>query len=176
MKNRTLIVAAAILVSFAAISMPSRADDAKQRTLPTAIEAKARAELLHETIHGVLQAVHRDFFSDEGGTEIPSRSLEDVFRRVEEEQGVSMEWLIVDTDILNVDHAAADDFEKDAVEAIKAGAERIDRVEENRLRYAGRIHMASQCLKCHVKVRTDTEPRSAALLISMPVRSDRKTE
>lgn len=29
----------------------------------TTSEARARARLLHETIHGALQVVHRDFFS-----------------------------------------------------------------------------------------------------------------
>ena len=45
----------------------------------TVDEARGRARLLHETIHGSLQIMHRDFFREDEGLPIPSHSLEDVF-------------------------------------------------------------------------------------------------
>ncbi len=39
----------------------------------TIAEARGRAQLLHETIHGTLQIIHRDFFDDESGQTIPSQ-------------------------------------------------------------------------------------------------------
>lgn len=132
-------------------------------------EARARAMLLHESMRGTLQVVHRDFFDEDNAHAIPSASLEDVFEALAESYGVRLKWLIVETDIVNVDHQAEDEFEKAAVVALKSGKPTHEAVEQTGYRFAGRIRLASQCLKCHVKHRTSTEDRSAGLLISMPL-------
>ncbi len=54
--------------------------------------------------------------------------------------------------------------------ALAAGKNQFEKLDEGRFRYAGRIRLASQCLKCHVKHRTSTEDRAAGLLITMPLR------
>lgn len=137
---------------------------------PTSVtEARARARLLHESIRGALQVVHRDFFDEDDAHAIPSASLEDVFEELAETYDVRLKWLIVETDIVNVDHQATDEFEKAAVAALRKGKPRHEAVEQARYRFAGNIRLASQCLKCHVKHRTSTEDRSAGLLISMPL-------
>lgn len=48
----------------------------------TVAEARDRARLLHETIHGALQVMHRDYFRDDAKLTIPSKSLEDVFQEL----------------------------------------------------------------------------------------------
>src|SRR5690606_4565367 len=56
------------------------AADADGIPAPTSVaEARARARLLHESIHGTLQVVHRDFFDEDQSHTIPSASLEDMF-------------------------------------------------------------------------------------------------
>lgn len=141
---------------------------------PTSVaEARSRARLLHESIHGVLQVMHRDFFDEDNAHAIPSASLEDVFHELSESFDVRMKWLIVDTDVVNVDHKPSDEFERAAVAALKNGDQRYEMVDSDRYRFAGPIRLASQCLKCHVKNRTSTEDRTAGLLISMPVKSAR---
>src|SRR5690554_1746673 len=87
----------------------------------TLSEARSRARLLHEMIHGSLQVVHRDFFDDDNPSSIPSASFEDVFAAMEESYQVKLKWLIVETDMLNVDHQPVDDFEHAAVKALRAG-------------------------------------------------------
>jgi hypothetical protein len=137
---------------------------------PTSIpEARARAILLYESMRGALQVVHRDLFDEDDAHAIPSASLEDVFEELADRYAVELKWLIVETDIVNVDHQADDEFEKAAVAALKKGMPRHEAVEQKRYRFAGKIRLASQCLKCHVKNRTSTEDRSAGLLISMPL-------
>ena len=137
---------------------------------PTSLsEARARATLLYETIHGTLQIVHRDFFDEDEAHAIPSASLEDVFHELSTRYNIELKWLIIDTDIINVDHQPTDDFEKAAVKALKAKQQRYEAVENGRYRFAGPIRLASQCLKCHVKHRTSTEDRTAGLLISLPI-------
>ncbi|NQV25336.1 MAG: hypothetical protein HQ518_13320 [Rhodopirellula sp.] len=51
---------------------PKQRDDQSQ----SVTEARGRARLLHETIHGVLQVMHRDFFREDEGLKIPSQSLD----------------------------------------------------------------------------------------------------
>lgn len=132
-------------------------------------EARSRAMLLHEAMVGTLQVVHRDFFLEDESRTIPSASFEDVFHELSEQFQVKLRWLIVDTDVVNVDHQAQDPFEEEAVKALAKGARQFDRIEGDVYRYAGTVKLASQCLKCHVKQRTSTEDRRAGLLISMEI-------
>lgn len=174
MKHKLLAV---LLVVGCALSLLElRADDPPLATASDAIsaptsvvEARARARLLHESIHGTLQLVHRDFFVEDESRSIPSASLEDMFAELANSYQVELKWLVVETDIVNVDHQAADDFEKAAVVALKDGKPRFEAVENERYRFAGPIRLASQCLKCHVQHRRDTADRTAGLLISMPL-------
>jgi len=136
---------------------------------PAAAEAGMRARLLHETIHGALQVIHRDFFDEEKRHEIPSSSLEDVFVELKKEWNVEVAWMSVNAKAMNIDHEPKDDFQRAAAKAIAGGEERHEEVAGDRLRYAGSIHLGNQCLKCHVPDRTSLEERRAAILITMPV-------
>jgi len=137
---------------------------------PTSIEeARARAMILHETIHGSLQVVHRDFFLEDESRVIPSASLEDVFQALEDDFDVHLKWLVVETDVVNVDHQPEGAFEKDAVKALADRKPYWDAVEKDTYRFAGPIRLASQCLKCHVRNRKDTDDRTAGLVITMPI-------
>lgn len=144
-------------------------------TAATPNEARVRATLLHETIRGTLQVMHRDFFDEDDAHAIPSASLEDVFHELREAHDVEVKWLVVNTDVVNVDHRPADQFERDAAKALADGRSSFESkphdasTANNRYRFAGPIQLHSQCLKCHVKRRTSNESRVAGLLISMPV-------
>ncbi|TVQ04921.1 MAG: DUF3365 domain-containing protein [Planctomycetaceae bacterium] len=133
------------------------------------VEARSRARLLHETIHGTLQVMHRDFFDKNDAHAIPSASLEDVFHELSKDYQVELKWLIVDTDVVNVDHQPVDDFERSAVRGLKSGQRYVEATETDRYRFAGPIRLASQCLSCHVKDRTSNQDRTAGLLITMPL-------
>lgn len=136
---------------------------------PSLSEARARARLLHETIRGALQVMHRDFFDDENPAAIPSSSLDDVFVELSRKFRVQAKWLIVETDLLNVDHKPQNEFEERAAEALAEGQPEFEVNDAGTYRYAGPIRLASQCLKCHVKNRSDTETRTAGLVISMEI-------
>lgn len=134
-----------------------------------AFEARARAMMLHEMVRGTLQVVHRDFFDEDDAHAIPSASLEDVFHEMGKSYDMRFKWLIVNTDVVNVDHQAENAFERSAVKALAAGEPFADETTENRYRFAGPIRLRSQCLKCHVKRRTDNEDRTAGLVITIPI-------
>lgn len=137
----------------------------------TMVEARSRAQLLFELIHGTLQVVHRDFFEEDDALAIPSASLEDVFHELSVSYDVKLKWLVVNADALNVDHLPADAFEKKAVAALADGKPLVETAENGRYRFAGPIRLPSQCLKCHVKRRTTNTDRTAGLLISMPLQA-----
>lgn len=177
MKLRVLSTAVAAVA--ASTLLYSHADDGPQLAPAAAVsppaskdEARSRAVLLHQVVDGALQVVHRDFFDEDNPGTIPSASLEDVFHAVSADHGVTMKWLVVDTDVVNVDHRPADDFELAAVTALASGKQYAEAVEGDRYRYAGSIRLASQCLKCHVQNRTSTEDRTAGLLIAMPISNE----
>jgi hypothetical protein len=132
-------------------------------------EARLRSRLLHETIHGALQVMHRDFFRAEQTRHIPSASLEDVFDELESTWGVRIKWLAVNANIMSVDHRPKTEFDRLAVRAIGEGREMVDASDGGVYRYAGKVVLGNTCLKCHVPDRTSLEDRMAALVITMPL-------
>lgn len=173
-KNLTLIwcLLAAVLTE-GSTGMPS-ASESQSTAVPAVAgapgsrEALERARLLHTAFHGALGVMHRDFFRKNGAKAIPSRSLDDVFRAVKEEHGVTVAWLASPETAMNVDHHPRDDFERDALRQIKAGRREVSVVSGGMLRFAGAIPLQNECLKCHVKERTSLEDRFAGLSITIP--------
>ncbi|MCB1229009.1 MAG: DUF3365 domain-containing protein [Verrucomicrobiae bacterium] len=134
----------------------------------SAEEARGRARILHETIHGALQVMHRDFFGDDEELNLPSQSLEDVFKELTRSFGVEIRWLGINA-TKDIDHKPQDDFEKRAAEAILQGAPEYSAVERGKYRHVGMIKIQNECLKCHVPHRTTLEDRYAGLAITIPL-------
>lgn len=177
--NRITILPGLILVVVLALDTvgvhvfavsPQAAPAAREgdEALPTTVqEARTRARILHETMHGVLQVMHRDFFDPNQRLSIPSRSLEDVFKELGRSWSVDVHWLVVNAEAMNVDNKPRDDFEREAARQLAAGKAEHESLEGNLYRFAGSIRLSSQCQKCHVPRRTSTEDRFAGLVISM---------
>ena len=172
MSNR-LIVMAVLLCGSTAFLNAEEKELGPEATAPRAAlnqsEAFARARMLHEMVRGTLQIMHRDFFDEENAHAIPSASLEDVFHEMEKTHHVKMKWLVVNTDLVNVDHEAETAFEKSAVKNLAAGKPFAEDITAGVYHFAGPIRLGSQCLKCHVKRRTNNEDRTAGLVITMPI-------
>ncbi len=173
-----VVMAACLLASPAHATPPigagktgeSKKNTASGKKRLTVQEARGRTALLHEAFHATLQIVHLQYFSEDDGTPIPSRTLEAVFDAIQPGCNMKFRWLAVDALAMNIDHAPEDAFERDAIEALKAGKDKFERVENGVYRRVGKITFASQCLKCHLPSRTSNEDRSAGLVISTPVR------
>jgi len=151
---------------------PSPAGSAPVPQLPTVAEARAQAELLHESFHAALHAIHRQYFRNDEKDAIPAMTLKSVFRELARRRKVELRWLAVNAQAMNVDHEAKTPFEKAAVEAIAAGAESFERTEGGIYRRVGAITLQSECLKCHLPTRSDTRDRLAGLLIALPLRNE----
>ncbi len=139
--------------------MPSSAD-----------EARGRAKLLHETLHGTLQYMHREYFREGEKLAIPAATMKNVFRDLEATRGVKVRWMAVNARAMSVDHEPADAFEKEAAAAIGEGKEFHEAVEDSTYRYVGAIALHAECLKCHLPARRDNKPRAAGVAISLPIR------
>jgi len=137
---------------------------------PSVEEARGRASLLHDTLHVTLQEVHREYYRENEGLTIPSATLDKVFAEVAKSHKVEFRWLAVNARAMNVDHAPRTDFEKQAATVLATGMAEYETVHDGTYRRAGAIVLGAQCLKCHLPRRTSTEDRTAALVVSMPVR------
>ncbi|QJE98284.1 c-type heme family protein [Luteolibacter luteus] len=171
MKRSHLILAATGLVMGLVAGEEGQAPAKPERT-PEVKEARVRAQLLHETIHGSLQVMHRDFFREGDRLRIPSSSMEDVFRELKRSWNVEVAWMSVNAKAMNVDHRPEGAFEESAVKELNAGKEMAETVEGDTYRYAGAISLGNECLKCHLPDRQNLDERKAAVLISMPLRSE----
>lgn len=172
----TLAGIALIVTEFGNANAMSAADDASQNGEPEPAEAphsieeaRARARLLHESLHATLHFVHRAYFREDEGLAIPATTLESVFAELESEHNVRLRWLAVNTRAMDVDHKPADDFEEAAVKAIAEGAEYHEAREGDHYRFAGSITLTADCLSCHHSARSSNDPRAAALAITMPM-------
>ncbi|MEN8678863.1 MAG: DUF3365 domain-containing protein [Akkermansiaceae bacterium] len=169
----SLVTGISVILVFEGRSDPAKAGDSEAASalLPSGVEeARGRARLLHESIHGTLQLVHRDFFDPNDHDFIPSATLEEVFKDLSKKQKVDVRWLGVEGKTMNVDHKPKDQFERNAVDALRAGKDEFELIADDRYRRAGPILLHNACLKCHVPKRTSLEDRVAGLVISIPLK------
>lgn len=179
-QTRTWILTTALAgLAHLSLAQGARADgEAKpsgvtsSQPLPTAAEARAQAELLQESVHATLHAIHRQYFRNDEKDAIPATTLKSVFRELTRRRKVELRWLAVNAQAMNVDHEAKTPFEKEAVEALAEGAASFERTEGGVYRRVAAITLSSECLKCHLPTRSDTRDRLAGLLIALPVRGD----
>ncbi len=167
------MISLVVLAILFPVCFPTQAEEtlrpANQETV-SVDEARQQAKLLHETVHGMLQVVHRDFFDEEESLKIPSASFEDVFEELEQSHGVSLRWMSVNTKAMNVDNEPETDFEKDAAKALISGKKEYEASNGETFQYVGTVRLSSRCLKCHVPRRSNNKDRAAGLVISIPLK------
>ena len=139
-------------------------------TSPSPEEARRQAEILHEAMHATLQVVHHRYYREDEGLPLPAAMLTDVFAELEKEQHVKLRWLAVEGQVMNSDHKPRDQFENEAVKALKLGKQEYERVENGVYRRVGPITLTNHCLKCHVPDRKTTLNRTAGLIVAIPIK------
>jgi hypothetical protein len=132
-------------------------------------EARHQAEILHSAMHSTLQVVHHRYYRKDEGLLLPAAVLKDVFAELEKDQHIKLRWLAVDGQPMNSDHEPQNQFEMDAVQALKSGKREYERVEGGFYRRAGPIKLTNHCLKCHIPNRKSLEDRTAGLIIAIPI-------
>ncbi len=151
-----------------------KAVETEGQSLPTVEEARGRARLLQDTIHATLQIVHHQYYRENQGLPLPARTLKVVFSEVARLRHVNLQWLVVNADAGSVDHNPKTEFEKDAARTLAAGKQEFELVEHGIYRHVGAIALSAECLSCHLPNRTSSKDRTAGLMISMPIKSDRQ--
>jgi hypothetical protein len=58
-------------------------------------------------------------------------------------------FLAVNALVMNPEHRPEDAFERDAVTALRSGADRFEKVEAGRLRVASSLSLGGSCFRCH---------------------------
>lgn len=151
------------------VAEPRELDQPVEIGQPLPLElARVRAHLLHETLHGALQVMHRDFFKAGQSLKIPSHSLEDVFLELQNTHGVQLRWIAVNTKAMSIDNKPESEFELAAVEQLKKGKPTYERLDADRYQFAGAIRLSASCLACHLSGRRDNNDRLAGLVITIP--------
>lgn len=152
-----------------AAAEPAEATESAAESEPL-VAARRQAEALHEAMHATLRIVHHQYFREDEGLAIPAEILKGVFAELEEHQGITLRWLVVEGQAMNSDHKPQDAFETAAVRALKQGATAHETVADGVYRRAGPITLSNECLKCHVPRRTSNDDKTAGLLISIPLK------
>ena len=180
-KPLSLVVAAAMVVAAwfhpaapgraAPEAAPAAPPAAPSSSIETVDEARRRAETLHSAIHITLHAVHRHYYVRNQRLPLPAAIMEKVFADIESDQGVTLRWLAVQGQAMNVEHNPKDDFERAASDALSSGKPAYEQVEAGVYRRAGAIVLTNEneCLKCHVPDRATLENRTAGLIVSIPL-------
>ncbi len=132
--------------------------------------ARIQARVLHETIHGTLQVVHRDFFREDESLHIPSKSFEDVFAELEKSHKVQLSWIAVNAQPMSVDNRPEGEFEEQAAKALADGKPEFEIVDGKMYQFAGAIRLSNTCLGCHLPRRSSNDDRVAGLVIRFPLR------
>lgn len=132
--------------------------------------ARRQAKTLHTTIHSTLRVMHDRYYREDEGLPIPAAAMGEILRDVETEEGVIMRWLVVEGQAMNTDNVARDDFEKEAVTALKSGKPFHEESTTTQYRRAAPITLSNHCLKCHMPDRKSTKDRRAGLVVTIPLK------
>lgn len=167
----TFVFAAAVLTGVDA-DEPATGPQSPRKLLPTVNEARLQAELLHESLHATLQAVHHQYYREDQGLPIPAAALKEVFLHLERDRKIEVRWLAVNAQAMNVNHEPKAKFEKEAAKALAAREAAVEQTDGGVYKRVTPIVLSSECLKCHLPLRKSNNDRLAGLLIAIPVRAD----
>ena len=171
-------IAAAVLLAEPPTAADKDADPAvadKQSVERVSVgEARNQAKLLYKTYLAILREVHRRYYEEDEGQIIPARTLEDVFKEVDEGSSRETRWIAVNSEAMNVDHIPRAGFETRAADALSNGAEEYEAIEDGVYYRAGSVPLKGGCLHCHVSALTRgvTKQRIAGFVVSMPVENE----
>jgi hypothetical protein len=140
---------------------------AESRPKLTTDEARRHAKLLHLTIQSTLRVVHDRYYREDEALPIPAAAMGEIFQDLESLENVKLRWLAVEGQAMNIDHVAKNEFETEAVNAVKAGMQFYEQTSDRTYRRAAPITLSNHCLKCHMPDRKSTKDRTAGLIITV---------
>ena len=134
-------------------------------------EARARIKLLESAYLSTLQHMHRRYFDGNERAPVPSNVLEDVFRRVDYDNGTKSRWIAVNTPAMDPKHEPNDLLTKEIASFLKANNKRYEKVVDDKLVSGRAITLFANCQKCHVSALSQQNGgrKVAGLIIEIPL-------
>ena len=151
-KKLTVLVLAASAAAVAG-SLISAAEAQKDAPRPrySLNQAKQVVSMLNDLYVNAVVVTHNTYVKDPG-TPAAAAMARRVFKAMEEKGWPTTRWISTTGRPMNPDAAPRDQFEKDAVDALKKGQARFERVEGEQLRVATLIPLVDKsCQICHSK-------------------------
>lgn len=163
-------LAVMMVVVMVAIEPQIRGLDPGDRRLET-VEARARVKLLESAYMSMLQHMHRRYFDGNEKAAVPSSVLEDVFRRVDYENGTKSRWIAVNTPAMDPKHEPNDPLTKEIASFLKSNNNRYEKVIDDKLVSGRAITLFGNCQKCHVSALAQQNGgrKVAGLIIEIPL-------
>lgn len=137
----------------------------------TVDEARARVKLLESVYLSTLQNMHRRYFDGNERAPVPSKVMEEVFRRVDYDNGTKSRWIAVNTPAMHPDHEPKDQLTKAIAKHLKSNLNRFERISDERFISGRSITLFASCQKCHVSALTQQNGgrKVAGLVIELPL-------
>ena len=165
------VLAIPTILSIFAITSWSLAQESESKSSAPGVEsARERAKVLHEVLHSTLKVLHRRYFHEDRAV-IPARAMEDIFAEMKHEGHFEARWIAVNLRAMGIDHEPADEFEKQAAEALKEGKSEYEVVDHQTYRRVAPIPLQNGCIGCHEGgLRSSgSKGKLAALIITIPL-------
>ena len=134
-------------------------------------EARARVKLLESAYLSTLQQMHRRYFDGNERAAVPSSVLEDVFRRVDYDNGTKSRWIAVNTPAMDPKHEPNDVLTKEIASFLKSNNKRFEKIIDDKFVSGRAITLFANCQKCHVSAlgQQNGGRKVAGLIIEIPL-------
>jgi hypothetical protein len=130
-------------------------------------EARVAVAILDDAYHLLLEEVH-DTYTAKPGRPVAATVVRDLQKRMGDLGWPKSRFLAVNAIVMNPDHVARDDFERETVKTLKDTARRIETVEHGSLRIATPVSLGGSCFSCHWADRGRAS--RAAITWKVPIR------
>ncbi len=151
MKRAALCVAACVAAGSLAGGALRAEETAPQPKKMSLAQARQTVDMLNDLYVNTVVLTHSTYVKDRG-TPAAAVVARKVFSAMAEKGWPQTRWLATTGRPFNPDANPRDQFEKDAVAALKTGKARFERVEDGKLRVATLIPLVDKsCQMCHTK-------------------------
>jgi hypothetical protein len=144
-----LILALAIAAGSALLAAPRKPAPTAARPALTEAEARLDAAMLEDAYRITLQTVHERYPTGTGQPVVAAAVVRQLQARMTARGWPKSRFLAVNALVMNPEHRPEDAFERDAVTALRSGADRFEKVEGGRLRVASSLSLGGSCFRCH---------------------------
>ena len=111
-------------------------------------EARMAVAMLDDAYNLVLEEVHHTY-PTKPGRPVAATIVRDLQKKMTDLGWPSSRFLAVNAIVMNPDHVARDEFERQTVRAFTDGGDRRETIENGTLRVATPVSLGGSCFSCH---------------------------